>query len=174
MNASDNVPELDPRTAAREVRAERYFEHDLAGQRGWYGQNASRFKRRLQMLGLGVLVAGAATTILQTFGNTQWVPIATALLGALVTVMEGWRQIARYEETWSAYRTASERMKRERRLYCNGAGDYHGIDDEEDAFRHFVEALEGIVAEEQHIYWQARQGGTGTSQQAQDGGAGKK
>ena len=32
--------------AAREARAERYFEHDLAGQRGWYGERAARLKQR--------------------------------------------------------------------------------------------------------------------------------
>jgi len=33
-----------------------------------------------------------------------------ALLGAMVALAEGWRQIARYDEAWAAYRLASERM----------------------------------------------------------------
>ena len=52
-------------------------------------------------------------------------------------------------------------MKRERRLYVNGAGEYRGLADEEAAFLRFVEAVEAIVAEEQRIYWQKR--GEGTS-----------
>jgi hypothetical protein len=51
---------------------------------------------------------------------------------------------------------ASERMKRERRLYVNGAGEYRGLADEEEAFLRFVEAVEMTVAEEQRIYWQNR------------------
>jgi hypothetical protein len=47
-------------------------------------------------------------------------------------------------------------MKRERRLYVNGAGDYRGLTDEEEAFLRFVEAVEAIVAEEQRIYWKSR------------------
>ena len=83
-------------------------------------------------------------------------PVLTALLGAVVALAEGWRQIARYDEAWAAYRLASERMKRERRLYVNGAGEYRGLADEEAAFLRFVEAVEAIVAEEQRIYWQKR------------------
>ena len=117
-------PERDPRAAAREARAERYFEHDLAGQRRWYGERASHFKARAQTLGITVVAAGAATSFLQVFRGSSWVPVLTALLGAVVALAEGWRQIARYDEAWAAYRLASERMKRERRLYVNGAGEY--------------------------------------------------
>lgn len=150
-------PEQDPRAAAREVRAERYFEHDLAGQRRWYGERAARSKLRSQALGMAVVAAGAGITASQVFRGAWWVPVVTALLGAMVTVAEGWRQIARYEEAWAAYRIASERMKREQRLYANGAGDYRGLDgDEEAAFLRFVEAVEEVLAEEQRTHWRAR------------------
>ena len=52
-------------------------------------------------------------------------------------------------------------MKRERRLYVNGAGEYRGLAGEEEAFLRFIEAVEAIVAEEQRIYWQKRGEGTG-------------
>ena len=157
MDAAADASELecDPLAAAREARAERYFEHDLAGQRGWYGKRASRFKIRAQVLGIAIVAAGAATTFLQVLRDVRWVPVLTALLGALVALAEGWRQIARYDESWAAYRVASKRMKRERRLYVNGAGDYRSFADEEEAFLRFVEAVEAIVAEEQRIYWKS-------------------
>src|SRR3954465_9266489 len=79
------------RAAAREARAEQYFEKDLAGQRAWYGKNASGFKARAQALGVSVVVAGAATTFLQVFGGAPWVAVATALLGGLIVLAEGWR-----------------------------------------------------------------------------------
>ena len=163
MDAADGTPEpeRDPRAAAREARAERYFERDLAGQRRWYGERASRFKARAQTLGITVVAAGAATSFLQVFRGSSWVPVLTALLGAVVALAEGWRQIARYDEAWAAYRLASERMKRERRLYVNGAGEYRGLAEEEEAFLRFVEAVEAIVAEEQRIYWQKRGDRTG-------------
>jgi hypothetical protein len=87
----------------------------------------ARFKARAQALGIAVVAAGAATAFLQVFRDARWVPVLTALLGAVVALAEGWRQIARYDEAWAAYRLASERMKRERRLYVNGAGEYRGL-----------------------------------------------
>ena len=46
-------------------------------------------------------------------------------------------------------------MKREQRLYVNGAGTYRNVEEDE-AYLRFVEAIEGILAEEQQIYWQSR------------------
>jgi hypothetical protein len=157
MDATNPTPtERDPQVAAREVRAEQYFERDLAGQRRWYSERGSRFKTRAQVLGFAVVAAGAITAFLQVFRDVLWIPVLTALLGAMVAMAEGWRQIARYEETWAGYRLAGERMKRERRLYMNGAGEYRGLADETEAFLRFVEAIEAIVAEEQRIYWRNR------------------
>ncbi len=159
MDAAADIPaepKRDPRAAAREARAEQYFKRDLEDQRRWYGERASAFKARAQLLGVSVVAAGAATSFLQVFRDARWIPVLTALLGAVVALAEGWRQIARYDEAWAAYRLTSERMKRERRLYVNGAGEYRGLADEEAAFLRFVEAVEAIVAEEQRIDWQTR------------------
>jgi Protein of unknown function (DUF4231) len=66
------------------------------------------------------------------------------------------QRIWKYDETWVAYRRASEQMKREYRLYINGAGSYTDLANEDEAYRRFVENTEAIMAEEQQIYWQSR------------------
>src|SRR5215203_238434 len=152
---ADQTSERDPRAKAREARAQQYFEQDLKGQRSWYSERASTYKQRTQALGLLVIGAGAVTSFLQVFSPRPWVPAVTAALGAVVVLIEGWQRISRYGETWTAYRTASERMKREQRLYVNGAGAYRNVDEDE-AYLRFVEAIEAILAEEQQIYWQNR------------------
>jgi hypothetical protein len=144
----------DAQVTARVARAQRYFERDLQGQRDWYGKRASAYKQRAQLLSIFIIAAGALTTFFQIFPNLVWVAVVTAGLGGLVVVAEGWQSIARYRETWIAYRTASERMKQERRLFVNAAGRYRGLGDD-DAFAQFVETIESIIAEEQQIYWQA-------------------
>jgi hypothetical protein len=144
----------DVRAVAREARAERYFERDLKGQRAWYRQRASTYKHRAQLLSIIIITGGALITFFQIFPKEAWASVITAGLGGLVAVVEGWQRIARYRETWMAYRTASERMKHERRLFVNAAGRYRGLYDE-DAFEQFVESIESIIAEEQQIYWQA-------------------
>jgi hypothetical protein len=102
-----------------------------------------------------VIGAGAVTSFVQVFSPRPWVPVITAALGAIVVLTEGWQRISRYGETWTGYRTASVRMKREQRLYVNGAGAYRNVDEDE-AYLRFVEAIEAIIAEEQQIYWQNR------------------
>jgi Protein of unknown function (DUF4231) len=74
--------------------------------------------------------------------------------------------------TWIAYRTASERMKRERRLYLNGAGAYRGLDDDT-AYLQLVESVEAILAEEQQVYWRNRGGQDGAARQTNTMALGK-
>jgi F0F1-type ATP synthase assembly protein I len=152
--AADNA--LDDTTAKqRDALAERYFKNDLADQRRWYSEKAGLFKTRSELLALLTIVLGALITLIQVFGAAPWVPIVSGLIGAVIAIAAGWQRIARYSETWISYRTASERMKRERRLYTHGAGPYRGLPERE-AYLTFVEAIEGIIAEEQKIFWRDR------------------
>src|SRR4051812_24192429 len=55
VTGSMNAPEAgsrDPQAAAREVRADQYFERDLQDQRRWYSKHAGQFKSRAQVLGI--------------------------------------------------------------------------------------------------------------------------
>ena len=138
----------------RDGLAERYFKDDLADLRTWYSQKAGLFKTHAELLALLTIVLGAVITFIQVFGAAPWVPIVSGSIGAVVAIAASWQRIARYSETWISYRTASERMKRERRLYTHGAGSYRGLPERE-AYLTFVEAIEGIIAEEQKIFWRA-------------------
>jgi hypothetical protein len=145
----------DPTAKERDALAERYFKNDLADQRRWYSEKAGLFKTRSELLALLTIVLGALITFIQVFAAAPWVPIVSGAIGAIVAVAAGWQRIARYSETWVSYRTASERMKRERRLYTHGAGAYRGLPERE-TYLTFVEAIEGIIAEEQNIFWRDR------------------
>jgi hypothetical protein len=145
----------DPTAKERDALAEQYFKNDLADLRRWYSQKAGLYKTRSELLALLTIVLGALITFIQVFGAAPWVPFVSGSIGAIVAIAAGWQRIARYSETWSSYRTASERMKRERRLYTHGAGSYRGLPERE-AYLTFVEAIEGIIAEEQNIFWRER------------------
>jgi len=145
----------DPTAEERDALAERYFKNDLADQRRWYSEKAGLFKTRSELLALLTIVLGALITFIQVLGPAPWLPIVSGSIGAIVAIAAGWQRIARYSETWISYRTASERMKRERRLYTHGAGSYRGLPERE-AYLTFVEAIEGIIAEEQKIFWRDR------------------
>src|SRR5215470_9697869 len=132
MGAAMGEPrQEDSRAAARRARADVYFKEHLQDQRGWYSRRSSSFRARAQWLSLTIIVAGGLITFFQVFQGDQdlifgvaWPALTTALLALLIVVVEGVTRIWRYQETWVAYRKASEEMKREYRLYINGAGDY--------------------------------------------------
>jgi len=140
----------------RKRRADHYFDIHLRKQREWYSKNAGKAKDFTNALALTVLGAGTLTSVVQLFHEQAWVPIVTAILGAIVVMAKGLERIGKYNETWMGYRKASESMKREFRLYINNAGDYPDAADEDEAYRWFVEQVERVVAEEQNQFWQRR------------------
>jgi Protein of unknown function (DUF4231) len=162
---------VDERVAGRIARAKRYLGEDLKDQRGWYSRKASRFKLWSQLLAVTVLAAGGLTTVVQIVPGGLWVKLVTCLLGLIVVLAKGAERIWNFEATWQGYRKASERIKREYRLYINGAGAYREVADEEEAYLRFVEAIEEIIAEEQQLYWQSRAGGGRPEGGAAEGGA---
>jgi hypothetical protein len=105
------------------------------------------YKTRSELLALITIASGSLITFIQVLEAAPWMPIVLGAIGVIVAVVAGWQRIARYSETWISYRTAAEGMKRERRLYTHGAGSYRGLPERE-AYLTFVEAIEGIIAEE--------------------------
>ncbi len=161
---SETAPTHDP--TDRAACATELFERDdlLGGQERWYDERAGRNKRWTQRLGVTIVLAGAATTVVQLWAPpppgepdlpVHWSAAVTALLGALVVLAKGVERIWDFDGTWKTYRMASEAMKRERRLYLTAAGPYHDLDDAE-AYRSFVERLERVMSDEGSAYWSAR------------------
>jgi gamma-glutamyltranspeptidase len=148
----------DPQNEIYQTRsqyADRYFNEDLRKQREWYSDKANQLKKKSQTLAFLVIVLGALTAVVQVFPDDGWQKMVSAIIGASIVAAEGWKKIARYDETWKAYRIASERMKHERRIYVNGAGAYR-VQDEDAARLKFVESVENIISEEQQIFWESR------------------
>ena len=154
----------------RALRAKNYLqaEYNLYNQQGWYDRKASSNRKWATRLGFLMILAGAATSIIQLWAPgppppaapppdwvapLHWTTISTALLGAMVIVIKGIERLWKFDDNWLAYRQAAEGIKREQRLYINGAGDY--VEDEETSYRSFVENIEQIIAAEQNMYWQS-------------------
>ena len=150
---------LSALTTERQQRADEYFQVHLKGQREWYSNKASSYKKWGQRLSVLVIASGALVSVVQLLPadpGARWATILTAFLGLTVALAKGIDRIGKFEESWVSYRKASESMKREYRLYINNAGSYTAMNDEEQAYRLFVEQVEQIVAEEQQIFWQSR------------------
>jgi len=151
MSASTPNPIRDNRIAFASTLTE------FDDQRKWYSAKATDFKEKSQRLDLLVILCGAlvaAIPILKPGGDPHWTEIAVSFLGAAVVVGQGAQRVFRYGEIWPEYRLASERMKREWRLFINARGQYSA--DEEVAKSLYTEALENIMAEEQKIFFNSQ------------------
>jgi hypothetical protein len=154
-------PPMTDGNGSRTARAERYFNEHLKDQRGWYSRKSGSYKRWAQRLSFLILAASGFTALVQTIAVTEYqiiVRILTASLAFTVALAEGAKRIGRFDETWLSYRKASELMKREYRLYINAAGPYDT--DDEAAYRLFVLNVEGVIAEEQQLFFRAGNGKT--------------
>ncbi len=126
-------------------------------QQDWYDAKASLFKFRAQSIDMLIISFGAIIAVLPILKpgvTAHWTVIVASFLGALVAIFQGFQRIFRYGETWPQYRLASERMKREWRLFVNGAEPYGGAEDE--ARLLYITRLEEIIAEEQKIFFERR------------------
>ncbi len=163
-NVDSNPGKLSFNMKERINMADEYFEekHNLDKQRSWYSEKASKNKKYCQWLGLAVIIAGASTSFVQVWAHgdnneaVRWVTIVTAMLGVIVVVAKGIERIWDFDGTWLGYRKASEAMKREKRLFVNGAMDYAKYPDNRKAFLLFIERVESIIAEEKDEFWKKR------------------
>ncbi len=164
----DSNPDKLPFNMEDRVRmANEYFEkeHNLDKQRSWYSKKATKNKKYCQWLGLAVIIAGASTSFVQVWSggpttvSVNWVAIVTAMLGAIVVIAKGIERIWDFDGTWLGYRKASEMMKREKRLFVNGAMDYAKYPNNRKAFLLFIERVESIIAEEKDEFWKKKDGG---------------
>ena len=147
--------ELGTAKNQRLERARDYLETDLANQRKWYSDRATATNMYAQRLGLAVMAGGGLVTFvaaIKPFGPDV-ATVIVAALGFLIALTQGVLRIWRYDETWVEYRKASERIKREQRLYVNACGPYADSADEEQRYKAFVIAIEQVIAEEQQIYF---------------------
>ena len=165
MPTENSVSRDNQNIPNRVAMAKQYFEekYNLGGQEQWYSNKASRNKGWHQWLGFIVIAAGAGTSLVQIWAPSppdipvHWVTILTAVLGVIVVLAKGIERIWNFDDTWAAYRQASEAMKREQRLFINGAGPYVDTPEDEAAYVLFVNHVERIIAEEQKVFWATRE-----------------
>jgi hypothetical protein len=150
-----------PITEERQKKAGIYLNQHLEDQLGWYDIKASKFKKWHKHLGFIIIAAGALSTLVPLWKPDpalHWTTVLTALLGVVVVLAKGIERIWAFDENWLNYRQAAEVMKREQRLYINGAGVYAECSNESEAYRLFVERVEDVIAAEQHSFWQNNRG----------------
>ena len=122
----------------------------LEDQVGWYDQKSSSSQRAYKRTKTVQLILGSAVPVLALMDAP---PVVTALVAAVVVVLEGVQQLNQWQSNWVLYRSTAEALKHERFLYLSSAGPYRG----EDRSAVLAERVEGLVSQEHAKWTDARQ-----------------
>jgi len=145
-------------TEITESRIERAKQYDTRtrSQPEWYSKKATTNKRRFQFLGLSTVILGTLVVVVPLFGTAEPASITDkiiAIIGALIVILKGIERIWLPEEKWTNYRKASESLQREHEMYTECIVPYNYTQNEETAYKLYVERCLLIKAEEQNNFW---------------------
>ena len=122
----------------------------LEDQVGWYDQKSASCQRAYKWTKTAQLILGSAVPVLALMDAR---PVVTALVAAVVVVLEGVQQLNQWQSNWVLYRSTAEALKHERFLYLSSAGPYRG----ENSSAVLAERVEGLVSQEHAKWTDARQ-----------------
>jgi len=114
----------------------------LAAALAWYDQQATGNRITYQVLRVAAVVLAAAIPVLTTSGAP---PLATAILGGAIVVVEGVQQVFRFHDHYIAYRSTWNTLEREKRLFESHVGRYANNANRDQAL---AERINQILAEE--------------------------
>ena len=89
----------------------------------WYGTNAARARDRYRILEIALLIAGASISVAALAWPGNGVP--AAVLGGIVVVLTGLRQVFHWQENYVRFTWACQTLKQERRRYDVGEPPYN-------------------------------------------------
>ena len=108
----------------------------LEDQMSWYGAKSGKYQRTYKRIKVVEIIAAALIPFLSALHLSDvasHLPITigtvVALLGVLITVLEGILQLNQYQQMWVTYRATSEAMKHEKFTYLARAGVYAAASD---------------------------------------------
>lgn len=109
----------------------------IEDQINWYDAKSSKCQKTYKRIKLVEILAAALIPFLAALhvsdtsahpflimGAPLTLGTITALLGVLITILEGVLQLNQYQQTWVTYRATCEALKHEKFTYIAGAGVY--------------------------------------------------
>ena len=100
-------------------------------QINWYDAKSSVYQKKYKRIKLIEIVAAALIPFLAALHFSEKasdvtfiIGTVTALLGVLITILEGVLQLQQYQKNWVTYRATCEALKHEKFTYIAGAGVY--------------------------------------------------
>jgi hypothetical protein len=117
----------------------------LRQQSAWYGAGARRNQSRYIALKSTQIILAAAIPVVAVAAVGATLRWTTAILGALIGIIEGIIQLGQYQQNWLLYRATREALKREDFLHEAKAGPYAAATDADTLY---VERADAIISGE--------------------------
>lgn len=109
----------------------------------WYGRCAARARDRYRILEITLLIVGASISVAALAWPGNGVP--AAVLGGIVVVLTGLRQVFHWQENYVRFTGACQALKQERRRYDVGDPPY---DDPNLRDRKLMDVVNTVEAQE--------------------------
>ena len=118
----------------------------LEDQIGWYDKKSISNQRAFKALKVITIIAAATVTLSAAY---EAPPLLTAMIGAMIFVVEGLQALNQYQQNWIIYRSTCEELKHEKYLCLAKAGPYSNARKPEALL---AERVESLVSRE-HAKW---------------------
>ncbi len=133
-------------------RPDRYLTGRFREQLIYFRSKGNSAKSWHQSTQIALIAITAAVPVTQVIPLDPLVlRLTAAALGAAAVVLQGIRSTLRFHENWLAYRGMEQFLEQEKSLYEARASDYATLNNDE-AFRRFVEAVEGALKSEHGLF----------------------
>jgi hypothetical protein len=109
----------------------------------WYAKYGSRARDRYRVLEVALLIVGASISVAALARPGNGVP--AALLGGVVVILTGLRQVFHWQENYVRFTSACQTLKQERRRYDVGEPPY---DDPAVRDRKLMDIVNSVEAQE--------------------------
>jgi len=116
----------------------------LEDQIAWYDRHSTSNQRTFKRIKVIEILSAATIPFLAAF-KFSFIPILTAGLGVLITVLEGMLHLNQYHQNWIAYRSTCESLKHEKYTYLGKAAPYVNVPDPHALL---AERIESLVSQE--------------------------
>lgn len=128
-----------------------YIKNRLDDQITWYSNKSKYYKRFYYGFSISLLVISSLSTIVSylvlKYKNVDFLPILGTILTASIPIIVGIDKLMKCQELYTDYRHTCERLKQEKILFLNKAGEYENLSNEKKNIL-LVTRCESIMATE--------------------------
>ena len=120
----------------------------LEDQINWYDTRSQHNQRVFKRIKISEMAAAALIPFLATLPIPYGTRVA-AVLGIVITMLEGMLHLNQYQSNWINYRSTCELLRHEKYVFFGNASPYSGVTD---ARAMLAERVESLVSQE-HAKW---------------------